>query len=180
MTKFREVIGDYEGAGDDREEGEYQALITKAELPRDEEKGGFLKNNWGKNLCDVTFALDGETSDEHRRRYSVAYGRNKETAKYADFSQLLAAACGIPCGNESQKELGTEDLEGQWVRVVMKYEQKGEKRYFNVTQVLSPKKGARPTPGSPVAAGSNDRFKFSKPEADEPINFDGLDTEIPL
>jgi hypothetical protein len=179
MTKFREVLNETGNVADDREEGEYQALITKAELPRDpDDSTKFLKNSWGKTQCDVTFALDGETSDEHRRRYSVAYGRNKETAKFADFSQLLAAACGIPCGNESQKDLGTEDLEGQWVRVVMKWEQKGEKRYFNVIQVLSPRKGARPTPDSPVAAGSGERFKFSQRQAETPIDEDS--SEIPL
>ena len=150
----------------DREEGEYPALITKAELPRKD--GEFVKNEWGKSLCDVTFALEGDVEDTVRRRYAISFNQNNQTGAWSAFAELLAAACGVPCGAKNQRSLGTEDLEGQWVRVVMKWQKKGERSYFNVTSVLAPKKDRKPAPEGGQVQGSTRQDKF-----------DEIDDEIP-
>lgn len=113
------------------------AHISKAELPRNPEGPGFLKNEWGKSLCDVTFRVD-VTGKEYLRRYAINFGFNQKKQIYADFANLIEAAVGIKCGDRHQRDLGTEDLEGQEVQIVVAPVQKGEKTYYNVMEVYPP------------------------------------------
>ena len=156
----------------DLEEGEHAALISKAVLPRDDE-GEFIQS-YGKDVCDVSFAINGDESQTVRRRYAVTFGQNTTTGTWAAFAELLAAACGVPCGAKNQRQLGTQDLEGQNVRVVLKKVEKNGREYLNVINVLAPRKGAKPTPEGGQVQGSKERFKFEgppPPEIEEEIAF---------
>ena len=161
-----------EESGLDLDEGEHAALISKAVLPRDDE-GAFIES-YGKTVCDVSFAIDGDESQTVRRRYSISFGQNTQSGAWAAFAELLAAACGVPCGAKNQRQLGTEDLEGQNVRVVLKRVEKNGKSYLNVVNVLAPRKGARSAPEGGQVQGSKERFKFEGPPPPE------IEDEIPF
>ena len=167
MTKFSEVEEIDESLAE--LEGEHPATITKASLPRDPETGGFLKfkpkpgeKGYPKGICDVTFSLDDEEYVVNRR-YAMSYQQNS-TGAWSAWSQLLSAACGVPCGAKQQRKLGTSDLEGQWVRVVLKNVEKNGRTYLNVVNVLPPKKGSVPKPTEKFA------FKPTEDEDDNPFD----------
>jgi hypothetical protein len=143
MTKFSEVDEPDEELND--LEGEHPAIISKAVLPRDPQKPEqFLKRQpqepggKAKGLCDVSFQLQ-DAEHTATRRYTMSYGQSN-TGAWGEWAQLLATACGVPCGAKHQKDLGTEDLEGQAVRVVLKLVEKNGQTYLNVVNVLAPKR----------------------------------------
>lgn len=162
MTTFGEYA--VEDQGLDLEEGEHRALITHVEMPKDEQ--GNPLESFGKNVVDITFAIEGNEKETARRRYSISFGQNNTTGAWAAFAELLAAATGIVCGDKNQRKLGIHDLEGQWCRVVLKRVEKNGKTYLNVVEVLSPKKERRQAtePAKPD-------FAFKRTEEEDEIPF---------
>jgi len=167
------TFGDYapDMSNDDLDGGEYTALITKVEIPKDD-KGEPLRS-YDKNVVDVSFAIDGDVNEIKKRRYSISFGQNTSTGAWSAFSELLAAACGVPCGASNQRKLGVGDLQGQWVRVVLKKQEKSGRMYLNVTDVLPPKRQ------KPQPAADKPDFTF-RPDPAPPSEIEDIEDEIPF
>lgn len=135
-----ERFGDYakDDSNIDLGDGEYSALITKAVIPFDPDTNGPLES-FGKHVCDITFAIDGDEASTVKRRFSISFGKNSQTGQYAAFAQLIAAACGVPSGSRSQRDLGSADLEGKWVRAILQRQDSNGVTYPRVVNVFPPK-----------------------------------------
>lgn len=164
-------FGDFavEDTTPDIDEGEHPAQITKAEVVYDPKTNAPLVS-YDKHCVDVTFKL--QTGDEMRRRYGISFGQNNTNGAWAAFAQLIAAAAGIPCGASNQRKVTPADLEGQPVRVVVKWQEKNGRQYLNVTDVLPPKRGsAQPKPDFTFTA-TREQQQQSRPKYEEDLEDD--------
>ena len=150
-----EVFGDYESRPpqSDIDDGMYNAKILSAAIERDG-AGEPKKTDEGKFQARVRFGIDDHfrpdgQPEELFRRYTISYGQNSQTAQWAAWAVLCAAATGISCGDARQKKISDQELAGAAVRVVVKRVLKNGNEYVNIVDVMSP---AKPRPAGNGAA----------------------------
>lgn len=138
----------------------WPATITLTRPVMDPATGSFAITENGKAQVDLRFQLE-ELDDEgnpivlYRNKMAVSYGQY--AGKWADWAQLIEAALGIPGGDKAQRNVDTDQLLNQKVRVqtAKVASTKGDgKIYTNCVGYAAPKK-ARPAAAAvpaPVAA----------------------------
>jgi hypothetical protein len=153
----------------------WPATITLAKPVMDPATGSFAITENGKAQVDLRFQLE-ELDDEgnpivlYRNKMAVSYGQY--AGKWADWAQLIEAALGIPGGDKAQRNVDTDQLLNQKVRVqtAKVASTKGDgKIYTNCVGYAAPKKAKVPGPAipAPVAAPAH------RPAAD--VGLDGAD-----
>ncbi len=113
----------------------------------------------GKKYCRVDFTVASVLADSGQpevltRTYVISYGQSTEGAKpWSAFSQMIAAATGLTCGDPRQKDVGPSHLVGQYVSINPVLNDRG---YTDVERVL-PIEEAAPTPPTRQAAPQVDQ-----------------------
>jgi hypothetical protein len=136
----------------------WPATITLAKPVMDPATGSFAITENGKAQVDLRFQLE-ELDDEgnpiilYRNKMAVSYGQY--AGKWADWAQLIEAALGIPGGDKAQRNVDTDQLLNQKVRVqtAKVASTKGDgKIYTNCVGYAAPKKAKVPGPAIPAPA----------------------------
>ncbi len=139
----------------------YDAAITHAAVVYEANGQPKQHPKNGKKYCRVDFTVASVLADSGQpevltRTYVISYGQSTEGAKpWSAFSQMIAAATGLSCGDPRQKDVGPSHLVGQYVSINPVLNDRG---YTDVERVL-PIEEAAPIPPTRQAAPQVDQSR---------------------
>ena len=118
------------------EEDIYSGTITSAEVDLDE-KGAPKLDKYLKSRIVIRVAVDNQFDDDGkavtiRRSLPISYGKNSQTGKWADLSNLITIVSGIAQGAQAQKEVETEEFVGKRLRFKTVNVEKDGNVYTNI------------------------------------------------
>lgn len=154
----------------------YDAEITHAAVVYEADGQPKQHPKNGKKYCRVDFTVPSVLADSGKpevltRTYVISYGQSTEGAKpWSAFSQMIAAATGIACGDPRQKDVGPSHLVGQYVSINPKINDRGYTDVESVLQIESeePAPPARPTRPVPPAVSRQPTQAAQRPPQGQP------------